>query len=285
VDCLPGGFADGPAGQARLSNPSGICVGPDGAVHFSDTGNHRLRKLQGGRVSTLAGGPTPRDALGFEQGGFRDGPGPEARFRYPAALALAESGDLLVADLGNAAIRRVKPDGAVSTVARGMPLANPTGLALLPGGVLTVADSEAAALLAVSGSTARRLPPAPGLSPPRPCAVCAVPGGGLVVADAGWNALFGVQEGTASVLLAGVLPSKPAPGYRDGTGDAARFATPCSLAVSRGTLYVADFGNNCLRAVTGAGLDPAGWQPGSDHPHRRGGRGGGGRRSPGARGR
>ncbi len=285
VDCLPGGFADGRADQARLFNPTGVCVGRDGTVYFSDTGNHRIRKLKGGLVSTLAGGPTAQNALGFEQGGFRDGAGVQARFRYPAAMVIAESGDLLVADLGNAAVRRVKPDGSVTTVARGAPLVSPTGLALLTGGALCVADSEASALVDIVGSAAKPSPPAGGQPPRRPCAVCSLPGGAVAVADAEWHALFGTQGTTGSVLLVGFLPPTPSPGYRDGTGNVARLATPCSLAFSRGTLYVADFGNNCLRAVTGPGLDPASWQAPFDRLRRGlGGPAGARGRGPGDRG-
>jgi len=296
VDCLPGGFADGPAEQARLSNPSGVCVGREGAVCFADTGNHRIRLLRDGRVSTLAGGPTPRDALGFERGGFRDGPGPEARFCYPAALVVTGSGDLLVADLGNQAIRQVAPDGRVSTVARGAGLKNPTGLALLAGGGLRVADSEAAALLDLTGAAVKPVPPGRvGLPPRRPCAVCLAPGGATLVADAEWHAIFGIKGASVSVLVAGHLPQRPGPGYGDGTGDAARFARPCALAYVKGTAYVADFGNNCIRAVTGPGLDPTTWEsspePFGPRPPRRGvpgagggGRPGGGRRAPGGPG-
>ena len=291
VDCLPGGFADGPADGARLFNPSGVCVGRDGAIYLADTGNHRIRILRSGRVSTLAGGPTERDALGFERGGFRDGPGPEARFCYPTALAVTASGDLCVGDLGNGAIRKVTPDGRVSTVARGAALKSPTGLALLAGG-LRVADSEAAALLDVTGTAVKPVVLGQLDQPPRrPCAVCPVPGGGMVVADAEWHAIFGVTATGGCVLVAGFLPPQPGPGYRDGTGDVARFGRPCALAWAKGTLYVADFGNNCIRAIGGPGLDAAAWQaslespiPFGSRPSLQGGPEGGGPGGPGGPG-
>ena len=263
-------------------------MGRDGAVYFADTGNHRIRVLKNGIVSSLAGGPTERDSLGLEQGGFRDGVGTDARFRYPTALVATDSGDLLVADVGNSAIRQVALDGRVRTVAQGGPLRGPTGLAVVAAGALCVADSEAAALVSVTGSAAKIIPPASvGLPPRRPCAVCLVPGGGLAVADAEWHALFGVKGAAGSILLAGTLPSAPGPGYKDATGNKARFARPCALAYTGGVLYVADFGNNCIRAVTGSGLDPATWRPGGEPPGqgraRRFGRGRRGGARPGGR--
>jgi NHL repeat len=255
VDCMPAGFADGPGDQARLFNPSGVAVARDGAVYFADTGNHRIRCLKDGTVTTVAGGPTERDALGFETGGFRDGPGPQAQFRLPGALCLTPTGDLLVADLGNSAVRRIAKDGKVTTVVRGGALKQPTGLMALAGGLVLVADSEASRLLDLHGAAASPHPGASeGVPVRRPCGVCEMPGIGVLVADAEWNAVMGIYPGQGSVLVAGILPPQPTPGYRDGKGSDARFLTPCALAVVGQTAYVVDFGNNCLRALTGPGL-------------------------------
>ena len=60
-------------------------------------------------VSTVAGG----------RKGFADGVGASACFHWPAGLAMDLAGDLIVTDLGNDAIRRVKKKGVVSTIASG----------------------------------------------------------------------------------------------------------------------------------------------------------------------
>jgi len=100
------GDADGPLGQARLRQPGGLAVGPDGRVAVSDTGNHKLKLISQGQLTTLAGG----------EPGLVDGPLAAARFHEPDGLAW--SGPLLyVADTNNHAVRVVDTaQGSVSTL-------------------------------------------------------------------------------------------------------------------------------------------------------------------------
>lgn len=249
VDCMPGGFADGAADQARLFNPTGIAVAPDGTVYFADTGNHRIRALRNGEVTTVAGGPTEADDLGFEQGGYRDGAAAEALFRSPGDLAVEPTGAILVADLGNNALRRVAADGSVSTVAGGTRLKSPTGLAFLGASSFAVADPEAGVLLETEALPQLFARTRAGIAPKVPTGVCAINDGALAVADAEWHAVFGLTP-TRSVLLAGILPPVPAPDHRDGTGASARFSHPCAVVYANSRLYVTDFSNNCIRALT-----------------------------------
>ena len=60
-------------------------------------------------VTTIAGLPGQR--------GTADGVGSSARFNLPSALAVDGAGVLYVADSGNSLIRRIAPDGAVTTLA------------------------------------------------------------------------------------------------------------------------------------------------------------------------
>src|SRR5450432_3489312 len=98
--------------QAAFADPFGIVIGLDGAVYISDAGeSNRIRKLApDGVVTTFAGG-----SLGGE--GFADGPAGQASFNTPSGLALDTSGNLYVADTGNNRIRKITPQGLVSTVA------------------------------------------------------------------------------------------------------------------------------------------------------------------------
>jgi sugar lactone lactonase YvrE len=249
ADSLPGGFADGPADRARLFNPSGVAVGPDGSIYFADSGNHRVRCLKDLMVTTVAGSATEKDESGCEQGGYRDGPAATAQFRFPTGVALAPDGSIWVADAGNRKIRRIAGD-AVSTVAA-PGLKQPVGLALGPGGALAIADPGAGVvwMLAPGG---KPTPAARGGLPPKTplglCALAADPNT-LAVVDGEWSVVHLVGRST-SVLLAGELPAAPMLNFRDGGGHEAWFAWPCGVASVDDRLYVADYENNCIRAIT-----------------------------------
>jgi hypothetical protein len=130
---------------------SGLTVDKQtGDVYIADFGNHIVRKLSGGYLTTVAG--TPGQA-GF----FGDnGPAVNAKLSSPAAVALDGSGNLYIADSGNHVIRRVAANGVITTVA-GIPqqagyvgdnvsatsakLNSPAGLALDLFGDLYIADT------------------------------------------------------------------------------------------------------------------------------------------------
>ncbi len=103
------GAAEGTGADASFSRPQGIAVDRDGNVYVADTYNSTIRKITpSGVVSTLAG------AVG--QRGHVDGPGGTARFNDPQGIAVDGRGNICVADRGNQVIRRVTPNGVVSTL-------------------------------------------------------------------------------------------------------------------------------------------------------------------------
>lgn len=103
------GSADGQGAAARFNGPVGVAVDRAGMVYVSDTYNDRIRKITpDGVVSTLAGS---------KYNGLADGPAAEARFDLPTGLLATPDGALLIADTGNDAIRRLGPDGMVTTIA------------------------------------------------------------------------------------------------------------------------------------------------------------------------
>jgi sugar lactone lactonase YvrE len=140
------GFMDGDRSVARFSNPYGVAITqPDpGGIQFTpiiyvaDRGNHRIRKISKGQVQTLAGNDVP---------GKKDGAGTDAQFDNPTALALDAQGNLYVADFSNSRIRKITPQGVVTTITPEFPndagilsLLSPTGIAIDPEGNLVVAD-------------------------------------------------------------------------------------------------------------------------------------------------
>jgi sugar lactone lactonase YvrE len=157
------GYDDGDANSATFHSPQGIAVDASGNIYVADMSNNAIRKISAeGDVSTLAGGKAAYAAIrdkgpieGRDPGGFADGQGGDAQFRIPIALVLDMQGNLLVADAGNRAIRRVTPTGYVSTVVGTtlgtetvlgeLPtaIARPSGVALLPDGQLVISVPEA----------------------------------------------------------------------------------------------------------------------------------------------
>jgi sugar lactone lactonase YvrE len=127
-------------GDPASFKPWGIAVGPDGALYFADHGNHCIRRLSmAGEVSTVAG---------TGQAGFVDGPAESARFRQPMNLAFDQTGHLYVTDYGNGVVRRISPDGVVSTVAI---VAAPSGLAIDRAGHVYAASASGHTVYRLNG--------------------------------------------------------------------------------------------------------------------------------------
>ena len=207
------GNNDGPAKDARFYWPHGVAMDRSGNVFVADTANHTIRKITPtGLVSTLAG------SAGHS--GATDGTGTAARFREPNSIAIDASGNLFIADTGNNLIRRITPDGTVSTfagynngnygaidgVGTAAMFGFPEGLTIDRNGNLFVADSLSC--------TIRKITP-----------------NGVVTTVAG----RAFNRATA-----------------DGAGANAAFYHPAAIAVdSNGTLFVADAG--LIRRVTATG--------------------------------
>jgi len=103
------GFADGIGSQARFNRPTAVAVDRHGIAYIADTGNHAIRVVAvDGQVSTLAGQPG--------QAGNRDGKGSEALFDKPTSIAFDALGTIYVCDSSLGTIRKITPDGVVTTV-------------------------------------------------------------------------------------------------------------------------------------------------------------------------
>jgi sugar lactone lactonase YvrE len=101
----------GPAAAAKLDAPSGVTLDQSGNVYIADTQNHRIRAVApDGTISTIAGSGT----CGFSGDG---GPALTAQLCMPAATMFDGSGSLLIADYGNRRVRRITPDGTITTIA------------------------------------------------------------------------------------------------------------------------------------------------------------------------
>jgi RHS repeat-associated protein len=140
----------GLATQAAVQSPRGVAVGPDGSLYVADRGNQRIRQVApDGIITTVAG----NGVFGFSGDG---GPATQASFRIPFGVATGPDGSLYIADRSNQRIRRVAPDGIITTVAGngsasfsgdGGPatqaaLDDPNGVAVGPDGSLDIGDGN-----------------------------------------------------------------------------------------------------------------------------------------------
>jgi sugar lactone lactonase YvrE len=95
---------NGPATSALLFQADGIVADGAGNLFLSDAGNHRVRKITRlGMITTIAG----TGIAGFSGD---NGPANAAQLNAPYGLAIDGIGNLYVADLGNARVRRISPD-------------------------------------------------------------------------------------------------------------------------------------------------------------------------------
>jgi hypothetical protein len=138
----------GTATSAELNAPMSVAVAADGTTYIADTGNQRIRAVQGGNITTIAGNGT----RGFAGDG---GPATSAALNHPVGLALGPTGALLVCDQGNERVRRISAgqiatiagngvqgfagDGGVATSAE---LNEPSGIAVSADGRIFIADTD-----------------------------------------------------------------------------------------------------------------------------------------------
>ncbi|QJR09179.1 hypothetical protein DSM104443_00215 [Usitatibacter rugosus] len=223
------GSADGAGAAARFNHPAGITVDAGtGNLLIADTDNHTIRLLtRAGSVLTLIGAAPPRGAT--------DGAGAAARFGFVTDLALDVAGNVLVADWGNFAIRRLDATNNVQTIA-GVLGSNGTqdgpagtGRFMGPG---AVASDGAGNLYVVDTQTF----------------FCHTP----LFCESNSSAIRRVDPAGTITTLAGDLALA---GDADGTGTAARFRAAVDIAIdSAGNLYVSDFSSATIRRVTPAGV-------------------------------
>ena len=103
-----GAFNDGPLLSAKFKSPTGVTVAADGTLFVADMGNHRIRKISNGVVSTFAGNNTE---------GIMNGPGSDAQFKSPYHIGSDKNGNLYVLDQEVSVIRKISPAADVSVFA------------------------------------------------------------------------------------------------------------------------------------------------------------------------
>jgi uncharacterized repeat protein (TIGR01451 family) len=260
----------GAATKAQLDSPTGVAVDAAGNLYIADRYSGRIRKVSAsGTISTVAG----NGSYGYSGDGAAAG---SAAFRYPEGVAVDGSGNLYIADSGNARIRQVSTAGAVATLVGGgigdgglgvFGLLNqPSGVArdnagntyvadtnndrvrkvATNGTIATVAGTGAAGFAGDGGAAASAQ-----LNAPQGLALDA--SGNLYIADTN---NYRVRKVDGSGNITTVAGNGKCCG-RTGDGGAATNAeigAPYGLALdASGNLFISDIDNNVVREVTASG--------------------------------
>lgn len=192
----------------KLDNPYGIAVDDKGNVFVADWERDMIKKISpDGKMTAFAGNG---------EKGAKDGQGAAATFYLPEGLALDHTGNLYVADCYNNMIRKITPDGLVSTFA---------------GHALKGAKDGKGKAASFS----------------HPDGLAVDHAGNVYVADVGNNKIRKITPDGVVTTIAGTGMH----GGANGPGKTASFYRPFGVTVDKtGNIYVADYQNNLIRKIT-----------------------------------
>jgi len=213
-------FNDGPAAEAKFKNPTAVAVDSSGNVYVADRDNFRIRK-----ITTSEEGVVSVSTLAGRNRGDLDGTGTAAQFNQPWGVAVDSSGNVYVADTNIHRIRKITPEGRVTTIAGG-PIDRPG-----------FADGD--------GTEARFR---------QPQGVAVDSSGNVYVADTYNNRIRKIAPATTGEgVIVSTLAGDGTYDYRDGAGTSAQFKYPTDVAVdASGNVYVADWNGHRIRKITPA---------------------------------
>ena len=252
------GFSDGISTNAQFTHPTGLTIDSAGNVYVADFSNHAIRKITpSGVVSTFAGGTS----------GFADAMGINAQFNNPIALAIDNMDNIYVVDYANHKIRKVTPNGTVTTVAGSIPgfadgnsnnaqFSLPSGIAVDDFGIIYVVDrgnhkirriDTNGEVTTIAGSTqgfADGIGGEAKFDDPLSIAIDAL--GHIYISDNNNLKIRKINTNGQVNTIAGSTV-----GFANGTGANAQFNSPVGLIIDESfTLYIADNGNHSIRKIT-----------------------------------
>src|SRR5437016_2322939 len=259
-----GYFGDnGPATSASLDTPTAVAVDSSGNIYIADSGNHRVRMVSNGTITTFAGNGT----AGFSGDG---GTATSASLHRPRGVAVDNNGRVYIADTKNHVVRMVSA-GTISTIAgigeqgffgdngpaTSSALDTPSSVAVDASGNIYIADSNNHRIRKLSGGTittfaGKGLPGFSGDGGPATAATIAFPlgvavdnAGAILIADSNNHVI-------RQVNAAGTIITVTANGEQGFFGDngppaAASLDTPSGVLSLHGAVFIADKNNQRVR--------------------------------------
>ena len=263
-----------PATNTSLVSPAGMALDATGNLYVAQESWSRIRKINtAGIISTVAGSNSTN---GFSGDG---GPAASASLYDPRDVAMDAAGSLYIADSQNNRIRKVTPDGTISTLAgngsfhssgdggpaTGASLDTPVGVAVDAAGNIYIADEDSSRVRKVTAGAGGLISAVAGNGTPSfsgdggPASAAAIftPAGAAV--DAAGN-VYIVDSGNdriRKVTTGGTISTVAGGGTQDGDGIPATSArmAPTAMAVDvSGNLYIADSGTRRIRKVSSGGI-------------------------------
>jgi sugar lactone lactonase YvrE len=258
----------GPATSGQLGGPTGLAVNAQANVYIADTTNNRVRRVTpAGTITTIAGANTA--ALGD------GGPATSARLRSPVGLAIDRQGSLYIAEANDARVRKVSPDGTITTIAGtgargssgdGGPATSaklyfPRGVAVDAQGSVYISDYELQTVRKVNpagtittfagtgrGGFSGDGGPATSAQLRYPEGIAVDGSGNVYIADRGNGRVRKVSPAGTITTIAGGGASLG----DGGAATSARLSNPEGLAVdAQGNVYIADWGHYLVLKVSG----------------------------------
>jgi len=211
----------GLATNATLLNPTDVVADNNGNVYLNDGGTtYSIRKVDAnGIIIRFAGNNTS----GFSGDG---GPAASAQLNYPQGLALDNSGNLYISDMGNRVIRKVSTSSVISTIAGTPGTFGYSG----DGGPATLAQLGAPSGIAVDAA------------------------GNIYFSDLGKHV---IRKINTSGIISTIAGTGNTSGYSGdgGLATAAKLYSPNDICIdTQGNLYIADRDNHCIRKVNTSGI-------------------------------
>ncbi|HEY2470684.1 MAG TPA: DUF2341 domain-containing protein, partial [Terracidiphilus sp.] len=277
----------GPAINAAISWPRGICLDRSGNIYFADNGNNVIRKIDGstGVITTVAGDGT--GLWGYSGDG---GPATSARFSGATDVRVDSAGNLYIADPYNMRVRKVSAaTGVITTIAGdGVPgytgdngsttsaeLYWPYGVAVDPVGNLYITDMNNSVVRRVDATTGMITTvagngtqgytgdnqSATNAELNNPLGITIDSASNLYISDSGNNVIREVVAGTGTIVT---IAGNGTQGWSGDGGPAvnAELFTPWGVSTdSTGNLYIADSGSDRVRVVGSSVSEPATTMP------------------------